>query len=269
MKTGEVKEFQLPARDDRPGGAHNAKFDQFGNIWVAQLWSGQFSRFDTNVEKPTGVWAVPIEWTRTTGVVVCPTLSHPKGPIWVNDGFSGKNWTLNPETGKLTEVQNARWSVCDNEGNLYGMQPGFIRKTEPDLVKFTDYKTPTPKAMANENRLNVDSAGNIWYGDWGDGHIAYLNVKTGKITEFSIPSPWALAYNAIGDGKNNVGWSVPHMSDRMVKADAKTGEVTEFPLPSNGYQIRNLGIELTANPPAIWFPSQQDGTVVRFQEFTE
>ena len=59
------------------------------------------------------------------------------------------------------------------------------------------------------------------------------------------------------------------MSDRVVKADAKTGEVTEFPLPGNGYQIRNLGIELTANPPAIWFPNQQDGTVVRFQEYTE
>ena len=55
----------------------------------------------------------------------------------------------------------------------------------------------------------------------------------------------------------------------MVKADAKTGEVVEFPLPSRRYQIRNLDMEMTANPPAVWFINQTEGSIVRFQEYTE
>jgi hypothetical protein len=94
-----------------------------------------------------------------------------------------------------------------------------------------------------------------------------LDPHAEKILEFLIPTPWSLAYNAIGDGIHRVGWTVPHMSDRMVKADVKTGDVVEFPLPSRGYQIRNLDLEMSANPPAVWFINQRDGSIVRFQEY--
>ena len=117
--------------------------------------------------------------------------------------------------------------------------------------------------------MNLDTGGNVWYGDWESRHIGYLDTKAGKISEFLIPTPWSLAYNATGDGANQVGWTVPHHSDRMVRADVKTGQVVEFPLPSRGYQIRNLDMEMTATPPAVWFINQRDGLIVRFQEYTE
>ena len=270
MKTGEIKEYPIPGRDDRPGGFHSQRWDQFGNLWLGQLWSGRVVRFDVKAGKVTGSWGVPQEWARTGTVVVCQHLSHPDGPVWTSDALIGTQWTLNPETGAFTPVRNARWNVCDSQGNLYGFpQRGVMRKTEPGLQKVTEYRTPTPNALANENRLNVDGDGNIWYGDWESRHIGYLDTHAGKITEFLIPTPWSLAYNAIGDGVHKVGWTVPHHSDRMVKADAKTGEVTEFPLPSRRYQIRNLDMEMTANPPAVWFINESEGSIVRFQEYTE
>jgi len=270
MKTGEVKEFLIPGREDRPGGFHTARFDQFGNFWLGQLWSGRIVRFDTKAGKVTGSWGVPQEWARTGTVVVCQDLSHPDGPVWTSDALIGTQWTLNPETGAFTQVKNARWNVCDKQGNLYGfVRRGVIRKTEPGLQKWTEYKTPTPDALANENRMNVDSDGNVWYGDWESHHIGVLDTHAGKVMEFLIPTPWSLAYNAVGDGVHKVGWTVPHHSDRMVKADAKTGEVTEFPLPSRRYQIRNLDMEMTANPPAVWTINETEGSIVRFQEYTE
>ncbi len=269
MKTGEIKEYPVPGREDRPGGFHSQRWDQFGNLWLGQLWSGRIIRFDVKSGKTTGGWGVPQEWARTGTIVVCQNLTHPDGPVWTQDALIGTQWTFNPETEKFTVVKNARWNVCDKSGNLYGfIKPGVIRKTEPGLQKYTEYPTPTPNALANENRLNVDSDGNIWYGDWESRHIGMLDTHAGKITEFLIPTPWSLAYNAIGDGVHKVGWTVPHMSDRMVKADVKTGEVVEFPLPSRGYQIRNLDMEMSANPPAVWFINQRDGSIVRFQEYT-
>jgi len=269
-KTGEIKEYPIPGRNDRPGGFHSQRWDKEGNLWLGQLWSGRLVRFDVKQEKVTGSWQVPLEWTRTGTVVVCQYVTHPDGPVWTRDALFGSQWKLDPETSVFTQVRNARWNLCDREGNLYGfVGRGVLRKTEPGLQKFTEYRTPTPNALANENRLNLDTAGNVWYGDWESRHIAYLDTQAGKISEFLVPTPWSLIYNAIGDGANNVGWTVPHHSDRMVKADAKTGQVTEFPLPSRGYQIRNFDIEMTAHPPAVWFMNQRDGTIVRFQEYTE
>ena len=269
MKTGEIKEYPIPGREDRPGGFHTSRWDQFGNLWLGQLWSGRVIRFDVKVGKVTGAWGVPQEWARTGTVVVCKSLSHPDGPVWTQDALIGTQWTLNPETGAFTTVKNARWNVCDSKGNLYGFQkPGVIRKTEPGLQKTTDYQTPTPNALANEDRLNADSDDNIWYGDWENHHIGVLDTHSGKVSEFLIPTPWSLAYNAIGDGVHHLGWTVPHQSDRMVKADAKTGEVVEFPLPSRGYQIRNLDLEMSADPPAVWFINEREGSIVRFQEYS-
>ncbi len=125
----------------------------------------------------------------------------------------------------------------------------------------TEYQVPRAGAYAHDVLLDP-RGGFAWYNDWRANYV-------GSVTEFLIPTPWSLAYNAIGDGVNKVGWTVPHMSDRMVKADVKTGQVVEFPLPSRGYQIRNLDMEMTANPHAVWFINQRDGSIVRFQEYTE
>jgi hypothetical protein len=82
-------------------------------------------------------------------------------------------------------------------------------------------------------------------------------------------SPWARPFNAVGDAARQVGWAAPDVSGQIVKADLRTGQVTEFPLPSHGKEIRNIDIEVTANPPALWFVNQRLGRIVRFQEYAE
>ena len=143
----------------------------------------------------------------------------------------------------------------------------MVLKTEPGTKKITEYRAPT--LNADPHRLTLDGAENIWYGDWEGGKISYLDTKTGQMTEFPALTPWSRVYNAVGDHVRKVGWAVPHVSDRVMKADANTGQVTEFPLPSRGHAVRDVDIEMSANPPAIWFVNQRNGRIVRFQEYTE
>ena len=269
IKTGEIKEYAIPGTD-HPEGFLSLMWDNQGNLWAGQLWSGRAVRFNTKLEKFTGAWEVPQEWARTGSVGVCRTMVHPDGPVWVDDALSGRSWTFNPETGKFTErPKNLKGSrfACDSKGNIYSLRPGRILKMEMGTKKVTEYPAPTP--TADPHRLTLDGAENVWYGDWEGAKITYLDTKTGKVTEFPALTPWSRVYNAVGDHIRKVGWAVPHVADHVMRADANSGKVTEFPLPSRGHAVRNVEIEMSARPPAIWFVNQRNGKIVRFQEYGE
>jgi hypothetical protein len=87
--------------------------------------------------------------------------------------------------------------------------------------------------------------------------------------EFPLTSVnrWVRPYNAIGDPKTKIGWAVPDVTDHMIKIDAATGQLTAWPLPSHGQELRNIDIQLSENPPAVWFINQRLGRVIRFQEY--
>lgn len=267
-QTGEMKDYPIPGRDDRPPGFLTLQWDHQGNLWGGQLWSGRAVEFDVKAEKFVGGWNVPQEWARTGTVGVCRYGAHPDGPVWVDDALLGKHWTLNPETGKFTE-HNTKGSrfACDSKGNIYSLHRGGVIKTEPGTRKMTNYDAPTPDA--DPHRLTLDGDGNVWYGDWDGGKITYLDTKTGKMTEFPALTPWSRVYNAVGDATRKVGWSVPHVSDRVMKVDVNTGKVVEFPLPSRGHAVRNVDIDLSVNALALWFVNQRNGRIVRFQEYVE
>jgi streptogramin lyase len=114
---------------------------------------------------------------------------------------------------------------------------------------------------------------NPWDGGWSPGggprSVTYTDPATGTTKEFSLASVnrWVRPYNAIGDPKTKIGWSVPDVTDHMIKIDAATGQLTAWPLPSHGQEIRNIDIQLSVNPPAVWFINQRLGRVIRFQEF--
>jgi len=266
--TGEMKDYPIPGRDDRPPGFLTLQWDHEGNLWGGQLWSGRAVRFDVKAEKFLGSWGVPQDWARTGTVGVCRHAAHSDGPVWTDDALLGKHWTFNPETGRFVEhdTKGSRFA-CDSKGNIYSLQRGGVLKTEPGTRQMTKYTAPTPDA--DPHRLTLDIAENVWYGDWEKAKITYLDTQTGKMTEFSALTPWSRVYNAVGDHTRKVGWAIPHVSDRVMKADAKTGQVVEFPLPSRGHAVRNVDIDMKANPPALWFVNQRNGRIVRFQEYTE
>jgi len=239
IETGEIQEYPIPGRADRPPGLQETTWDPQGNLWAGQIWSGRAVRFDVAAERVAGIWAPPQEWVRLGSVTMC--RPNPDGPVTYMVGDSlvspgGMRWTLDPDSGRFTEIPRT-------EG---GHPSNSVRKG-------------TGECESGE-----------WYGGWRQKRsIFHRDPKTGKTTEFPMATPWARPFNAVGDAARQVGWAAPDVSSRIVKADLKTGQVTEFPLPSHGKEIRNIDIELTANPPALWFVNQRLGRIVRFQEYVE
>jgi len=244
IQTGEIKEYPIPGRDDRPPGLQALGWDPMGNLWAGQIWSGRAVRFDVKSERVTGVWAPPQEWVRLGRVRIC--RSHPEGPVTyqVRDALispGGTRWILDPETGNFTEIKERAGAEAEAAHPATAVRRGMGECDE-----------------------------NPWYGGWRSKRsIFYRDPETGKTTEFPTLDPWSRPFNAVGDPVRKVGWAAPDVSHRIVKADLKTGEVTEFPLPSHGKEIRNIDIEMSANPPALWFVNQRLGRIVRFQEYTE
>jgi streptogramin lyase len=239
IATGEVKEYSIPGRDDRPPGLQETTWDPQGMLWAGQIWSGRAVRFDVVLERVAGIWAPPQEWVRLGGVTMCHP--NPDGSVTYMVGDSlvspgGSRWTLNPDSGQFTQLPRAEGGPPSNS----------IRKG-------------TGECESSD-----------WYGGWRQKRsIFHRDPKTGRVTEFPMVAPWARPFNAVGDAKRQVGWAAPDVSGRVIKADLRTGRVTEFPLPSHGKEIRNIDIEETANPPAFWFVNQRLGRIIRFQEYTE
>ncbi len=232
IQTGEISEYPIPGVKFRPPGLQRLRWDPMGNLLAGQIWAGRAVRFDVNTKRVTGIWAAPLEWARVGGVGIC--RSGPDGPIryLITDALVRRNgWIIDPETGELTAV----------ELNAAGPVSGCDR----------------------------ERSSNNWEGSRSKRAIIYRDPETGKTREFAMLSPWARPDTAAGDPVRQSGWSVPTVIERVVKADLHTGEVTEFPLPSHGKRYINIDIEISADPPALWFVNLQRGRIVRFQEYTE
>lgn len=231
---GEIKEFPIPAgKPERPPGFQYLRWDPQGYLLAGQIWTGAGLRFDVKNERVVNVWQTPLEWARTSNLDVC--RSNGKLVYRIGDGLARRlSWLIDPETSAFTEVQRGRIPGVDCEGgrSYNGWDGGF-------------------------------SPGG------GKRVITYVNPSTGQTQDFVMPSRWSRPYNAVGDPDGNAGWTAPDVTDLMVKADLKTGEMTEWPLPSRGKEVRNIDIDLSTNPPSIWFPNQRQGRIVRFQEYVE
>lgn len=246
IATGEIKEYPIPVREDpspagypdyKPGMGNVGTWDPLGKgiLWIGQMWSGRSVRFDTVNEKVTGVWAPPEErsgGTAPRGGGITPCLNA-DGSVT----YRMSDWTLDLETGRFTEHDRAA-----------------ARRMQCQKNPFEE---------------------NNWDGGWSPGGgpraVLYTDPATGMTKEFPVTSvsPWARPYNAIGDPVRKVGWTAPDVIDHVIKVDASTGQLTAWPLPSHGQEIRNIDIERSANPPAIWFINQRSGKVIRFQESEE
>ena len=231
---GEIKEFPIPAgKPGRPPGFQYLRWDPQGYLLAGQIWTGAGLRFDVKKEEVVNIWQTPLDWARTGSLRVC--RSNGKILYRIGDGLARRlDWLIDPETNILTEIERRDNSEadCDNNRSYNG-----------------------------------------WDGLYSPGGgrrvITYDDPVTGQTREFAMPSRWSRPYNAVGDPDGNAGWSAPDVTELMVKADVKTGEITEWPLPSRAKEVRNIDIDMSTDPPSIWFPNQRFGRIVRFQEYVE
>ena len=124
---------------------------------------------------------------------------------------------------------------------------------------------PTPTPDSGPRRIQLDGDAYLWFGEWFGGKIGRLDIKSGKISEYSVSVPFAAFYEAGTDPKNHHGWAFDWRSDRLMRVDPATGEVTEYPMPTRDVESRRTAVDTSTNPPAVWIHGAGNGLIIRVQ----
>jgi len=99
-------------------------------------------------------------------------------------------------------------------------------------VIITEYALPRAEAMPHDAQL--DGRGMVWYGDFGSQYVGYLDPKTGKATEYQIPTwkPGAPTGNLdIRFDRNGLVWIGNMMQGSLVMFDPKAEKFQSWGAP--------------------------------------
>src|SRR6202049_1229923 len=125
---------------------------------------------------------------------------------------------------------NANVNNPDNEGNVFKRLPRPTGRSTHVIV--TEYDLPRPEALPHD--VIVDTDGHAWYSDFGNQFVGELDPKTGKVTDYPLPTlrddqpkgPLNVEFDP--DGNIWVGMSYQAGASKI---DRKTKQVTTYPLP--------------------------------------
>jgi virginiamycin B lyase len=118
-------------------------------------------------------------------------------------------------------------------------------------VVITEYDLPRPTAMPHDVILDKD--GTAWYSDFGHQFIGKLDPKTGKVTEYSVPTLKAeLPPGNLDIEFDKAGnlWVALMLQAGIAKFDPKTEQFTMLPLPKD--------INNNASQQAMVMPNSSD-----------
>ena len=254
-KTGEIKEFKLPttAPPKHPGSA-NMIYGEDGHVWVEQRIAGRTVRFDAKREKVAAIY---------------PGISVDRVDAKRNVAL-GTNMQLDINTGKILRYKyndstDGYGSAVDSRGFGYrgGIRDSDVKVLNPETGEVKRYLTPTPDS--GPRRISLEGDAILWFGEWLGGKIGKLEIKTGKITEYSVSVPYAAFYEAGVDAKNHNAWAFDWHNDRLVRVNSRTGEVTEYPMPTPDVESRRTAVDSSTNPPSVWIHGAGNGLIIRVQ----
>ncbi len=124
-----------------------------------------------------------------------------------------------------------RYLIATGPGELWFTLPGtsaigrLVVTTTADYA-FTRYDTPTPNSQP-DHLVYLD--GRIWFTEYGANRIGALDIASGQITEYVLPSPDSRP-TGIDALPNGDIWVVTEAADSLVRRTV-TGAMTEFTDP--------------------------------------
>lgn len=154
----------------------------------------------------------------------------------------------------------------DNEGYTFKRIPRPTGRATNVIV--TEYDLPRPEALPHD--VIVDTDGHAWYSDFGSQFVGELDPKTGKVTDYPLPTllqeqpkgPLNVEFDP--DGNIWVGMSY---QAGAAKIDRKTKQVTTYPLPKEWQGITSQTNMVTPThmyvDNKVWMDDTENGHVFR------
>ena len=252
INTAAVEEFKVPYQDSA-AGVHSTFPAPDGSVWFAEQGSNRLGKWDP-VTRQTSEFVDPDGGGKVTVRV------NAQGDVW----GSGKVGRLDTKTGKYTHYEEipASYSLAlDKDGNCYYsvLADGkSIGRVDVKTNRVTRWTPPTPHAYPR--RLNFDSQGFLWFGEYEVGKLGRFDPKTETFKEYVLPGPSPKPY-ALGIDKKDRVWYSSMDQDVIGLLDPKTGKIVEYPTPYSENAMREFFMD---NQGRMWFGTAPNNRVGYF-----
>ena len=244
-KTGEMKEFKLPA-DVRP---HSIAADRAGNIWYMGNGNGTVGKLNP----ATGdiqVYKLPDPAARDPHT----PIFDQKGRLWFTLQGSNMVGRLTPSTGEIKLI-----TLPTNDARPYGIVVNSkgvpwvcyngsnkLASLDPETMEVREYPLPTPDTRIRRLALTSDDA--VWYLDFTRGYLGRLDPNTGELKTWASPSGPRSAPYAIAVVDDVIWYNESNQRpDALVRFDPKTEKFQSWAIPSGVGIIRHMTVSPEGN----------------------
>jgi streptogramin lyase len=283
---------RLTGRDTDLVGEDRAKLTKSQAEYFATInqssrgsgWTYDLKAFPRPTGRGTRVviteWDLPRPTMQPHDVIV-----DASGIAWYCDFGDQKIGTLDPKTGKVTEISlpelkkgspNGSLSArFDRDGNIWigMMYQAAIGKYDVKAGKLQTWVAPQewnrPNTQINmTSPLNIGVDGKIWAQNNGFAGVHRIDLKTGQ---WETWEPYKASprghniYDVISDSKNN-GWFTDIGRETIGRIDANTGEIKLYSTPTKASGPRRGMMD---SQDRIWFAQYRGNRIAMFDTNTE
>jgi streptogramin lyase len=278
-KTGQTKEFIVPAKNGLAAPTHGMVLDQQGIFWFdVNPGRRSLGRVDPRTEK-IDVFESPAGMSPLGGAVTVDVDG--KGKIWASapDGAL----RFDPDTQQFTEFKSLTFKTKNGNGTTYGMAADrdgngwwaqmpidIIGKSDiatgksheiqlprvtaeferlrPEERKYyeqaspLDFNTPVPWAQG-PRRMGTDKKGDVlWVGNSWGGSLTRIDTHTLETTIVPMPDPGSQQPYHVAVDRSHNAWTNMWTTDQIAKYDPSTSQWSFYDLPTRGSEARYLSL---------------------------
>jgi virginiamycin B lyase len=285
-KTGKVTRYPVPvSKPGFPTGSLMITMDKDGNVWEGMMGQAQIAKLDPKTEK-VSIYMAP-DWDKgdTRFTMIDALHSNVDGKLWTktNGGpdpdHSNKLYQFDLASEKFHEVLPpagkrdiaAYGLVTDLANNVYGLD------NNPDQKQIwrTDAKTGETTyidllpGIGGARRGHIDAQNRLWFSQFHANGYSMYDPKTGKVTRWEVPVPYAGAYDVQYDDVN-YAWGADMSTDLVQRLNVETGEWTSYLLPTS-INTRHIDVQKSSDPnvlSSMWTEGQQTSKIVHIEPLT-
>lgn len=222
----QTEKFATYAVPTSPTGSdfNTIRFHPDGTVWATQIGANQVIHLN-----PATKETIAFQSPSPNGAPGNPygMAIDPSGAIWFVEALQEKIARIDPETGKVTEIDNPRRG----------------------------------ERLTRVRRMQSDARGNIWVGEFGGlGKLLMVDSHTGKLTEYDTPTAFAGPYSVDIDNAHDLVWFNEMMADQIVRFDPRTKAFSEFRIPTINSSVRRIELDPSKST-RIWFSGLNKYTV--------
>jgi virginiamycin B lyase len=285
-KTGKVTHYPVPvSKPGFPTGGIMITIDKDGNIWEGMMGQAQIAKLDPKTEQ-VSVYLAP-DWNKgDTRVTMIDGLhSNVDGKLWTktnggpDPGHANKLYQFDLATKQFNEVLPpagkrdiaAYGLVTDLDNNVYGLDNNPSQRQ----IWRTSAKTGETTyidllaGVGGARRGHIDSQNRLWFSQFHANRYAMYDPKSGKVTAWDVPVPYAGAYDVQFDDAK-YAWGADMSTDLVQRLDVETGEWSSYLLPTS-INTRHIDVQKSSDPnvlSSMWTEGQQTGKIVHIEPLT-